>query len=131
MNRLTRSKIRPALFLFLGMAISASCAEQTEQELTTGQDQLDAVNIPDTIDVADVEPQPLNTLNETNWPRILGPERNGVATNETLMENWPGTGPELLWTHAIGTGNSGAITSDGNVFIFHFSFFIAIVIAIS
>ena len=32
-----------------------------------------------------------------DWPQILGPNRNGVASEEKLANSWPGGGPKVLW----------------------------------
>ena len=53
------------------------------------------------------------------WPQILGPNRNGVAANETLAERWPKGGPKLLWQRDVGRGFSGVAVAGGKVVLFH------------
>jgi len=53
------------------------------------------------------------------WPQILGPERNGVAQNETLLDAWPAGGPEQLWQVELGEGFGGPVVSGGKVIAFH------------
>jgi outer membrane protein assembly factor BamB len=53
------------------------------------------------------------------WPQILGPNRNGVAANETLAERWPKGGPKLLWQRDVGRGFSGVAVAGGAVVLFH------------
>jgi len=54
-----------------------------------------------------------------DWPQILGPNRNGHATDETLLDEWPSGGPEKLWSLQIGTGFAGPAIRDGVVYLFH------------
>lgn len=54
-----------------------------------------------------------------DWPQILGPQRNGVAENETLADLWPRTGPKKLWEAAVGSGYAGAAVSGKIVIVFH------------
>jgi len=53
-----------------------------------------------------------------DWPQILGPNRNGIATGERLADAWPATGPRVAWTRAVGSGFSGVAISEERVFIF-------------
>ena len=53
-----------------------------------------------------------------DWPQILGPNRNGIATGERLADAWPATGPRVAWSRAVGSGFSGVAVSEGRVFIF-------------
>jgi hypothetical protein len=54
-----------------------------------------------------------------DWPQILGPSRNGVATGETLPDKLPAGGPPVVWTHPIGAGYAGPVVSGKAVVIFH------------
>jgi outer membrane protein assembly factor BamB len=54
-----------------------------------------------------------------DWPQILGPDRNGVASNETLLESWPTDGPERLWSYPLGEGFSGPVIQGETVVVFH------------
>ena len=53
-----------------------------------------------------------------DWPQILGPNRNGIATGEQLADAWPATGPRVVGTRAVGSGFSGVAVSEERVFIF-------------
>src|SRR4051812_10668171 len=56
-------------------------------------------------------------LNAGDWPQFLGPERNGVATGETLAETYPKEGPPKLWQKKIGQGFSSPIVCSNRVII--------------
>ncbi|HEV7927238.1 MAG TPA: PQQ-binding-like beta-propeller repeat protein, partial [Verrucomicrobiae bacterium] len=38
------------------------------------------------------------------WPRFLGPHANGISDEKGLLDQWPATGPKLIWEKDIGTG---------------------------
>ncbi|MEM7453733.1 MAG: PQQ-binding-like beta-propeller repeat protein [Planctomycetota bacterium] len=71
------------------------------------------------LELDDIEARPVNQLAGPDWPQILGPGRNGVATGETLLNEWADNGPELLWARAVGEGNAGVVVVAGNVIVFH------------
>ena len=54
-----------------------------------------------------------------DWPQILGPHRDGVASDEMLADRWPYSGPKLLWESKIGSGYAGPAVADRRVIIFH------------
>ncbi|MFQ5731215.1 MAG: PQQ-binding-like beta-propeller repeat protein [Planctomycetaceae bacterium] len=54
-----------------------------------------------------------------DWPQILGPTRNGVATGEKLVDKWPKSGPKVLWRRKVGDGFSGVAVSNGIAVLFH------------
>lgn len=54
-----------------------------------------------------------------DWPQILGPSRNGVASGEKLAEKWPAGGPKPAWTYPLGSGYAGPAASSGKVVVFH------------
>src|SRR5262245_545746 len=41
-----------------------------------------------------------------DWPQFLGPNRNGISSETSLLDKWPTNGPPLLWEKEIGTGYS-------------------------
>jgi len=55
----------------------------------------------------------------SDWPQILGPNRNGQAEGERLMEKWPPGGPQVLWKTRLGSGYAGAAVVGNNVIAFH------------
>ncbi|MBI3864278.1 MAG: PQQ-binding-like beta-propeller repeat protein [Planctomycetia bacterium] len=54
-----------------------------------------------------------------DWPQILGPNRNGVAASEKLVDSLPAAGPALVWEHDVGEGFSGVAVADGRLVVFH------------
>ena len=54
-----------------------------------------------------------------DWPQINGPNRNGIAVNETLQTRWPAEGLKQVWSHAVGQGNAGPVVADGKLIVFH------------
>jgi outer membrane protein assembly factor BamB len=47
-----------------------------------------------------------------------GPERNGIYPDKNLLNEWPESGPELLWSfNKLGNGYSSAAIADEFVFI--------------
>jgi hypothetical protein len=53
-----------------------------------------------------------------DWPQILGPDRNGVARDETLSA-WGPDGPKTVWERNVGDGFAGVAVSRGRVILFH------------
>ena len=48
------------------------------------------------------------TAQAGDWPQILGPNRDGVAEDEELLEKWPAKGPKQLWSYSLGSGYAAA-----------------------
>ena len=56
--------------------------------------------------------------NAGDWPQLLGPNRDGVATGETLHDNWGSSGPKLLWSAPVGGGFAGIAVSGNRAVAF-------------
>jgi outer membrane protein assembly factor BamB len=54
-----------------------------------------------------------------DWPQILGPARDGRATGETLLAQWPAGGPRQVWTYKVGSGFGGPAVAGNRVVVFH------------
>lgn len=54
-----------------------------------------------------------------DWPNILGPQRNGIATDEKLSDTWPAGGPAAAWEAKVGSGFAGVAVADGVAIVFH------------
>ena len=54
-----------------------------------------------------------------DWPQILGPQRNGQAAGETLLDQWPEAGPKKLWSQKLGEGYAGPAVAGDRVVVFH------------
>ena len=46
-----------------------------------------------------------------DWPGFLGPNRDGRSAETGLRNEWPETGPEVLWRVPIGSGYSGVVAA--------------------
>ncbi len=57
-------------------------------------------------------------LSAGDWPQILGPDRNGVARDETLLA-WGPNGPKTVWKRNVGEGFAGVAVAQGRVILFH------------
>jgi outer membrane protein assembly factor BamB len=54
-----------------------------------------------------------------DWPQILGPDRNGIAHDETLAEKWPAGGPKKVWSEKVGSGIAGVAVAGDVAVLFH------------
>ncbi|MDA7979374.1 MAG: PQQ-binding-like beta-propeller repeat protein [Pirellulales bacterium] len=54
-----------------------------------------------------------------DWPQILGPSRNGIALGESIIRQFPDTGPEVLWSRSVGKGVAGVAVAGDRVVLFH------------
>ena len=54
-----------------------------------------------------------------DWPQILGPNRDGIAVDESLPAEFPAGGPRQVWSHSAGSGSSGAAIQGDDVILFH------------
>ena len=53
-----------------------------------------------------------------DWPGFLGPNANGTSPETGLMNQWPESGPSVIWSRPVGTGYS-APSIRGNRLILH------------
>ena len=61
----------------------------------------------------------LSTGAAGDWPQILGPQRDGVAEEETLADAWPAGGPPELWQRDVGEGFAGVAVAGNTAVLFH------------
>ncbi|MEZ6058889.1 MAG: PQQ-binding-like beta-propeller repeat protein [Planctomycetaceae bacterium] len=54
-----------------------------------------------------------------DWPQILGPNRDGIAVDEKLLDAWPSAGPQTVWAAQTGEGFAGVAVRDGILVLFH------------
>src|SRR5262245_1615766 len=47
------------------------------------------------------------------WPQFLGPNRNGISSENGLMDAWAQNGPNEVWRASGGVGMSGLAISKG------------------
>ncbi len=54
-----------------------------------------------------------------DWPQFLGPNRDGISTETSLLEKFPTNGPPLVWQKEIGTGYSAPSVRGDKLVLFH------------
>lgn len=54
-----------------------------------------------------------------DWPQILGPHRDGVAVDESLLASLPPGSPKVVWQRDVGEGFAGVAVSHGRLILFH------------
>lgn len=62
--------------------------------------------------------QTVSVASAGDWPQILGPQRNGVATGEALAKVWP-KAPAVVWQQPVGPGLAGIAVANGTAYVFH------------
>ena len=58
-----------------------------------------------------------NNIYAQDWPQFLGPERNSTSPQKGILRAWPESGPEILWTTAVGIGYGGPVVKEGKVYL--------------
>ena len=54
-----------------------------------------------------------------DWPQIMGPNRNGIADGETLIDRVPSQGIEVRWKYEVGEGFAGPAVHKNRVVVHH------------
>lgn len=62
---------------------------------------------------------PMSLAGAGEWPQILGPERNGIADDESIVDSFAAAGPKTVWHYAVGEGFAGVAVAEGRVVLFH------------
>lgn len=55
--------------------------------------------------------------NSADWPQFLGPNGNGISSETGLADEWPESGPEVLWSFPVGEGFGSPVIFDGKVYV--------------
>src|SRR5579862_8823489 len=58
-------------------------------------------------------------LSAHDWPQFLGPNRNGVYSDQDISSTWPAVGPSIAWSIEVGHGFAGPVVSNGKLILFH------------
>lgn len=67
--------------------------------------------------LASLTPAAELTVKPTDWPQYRGPHRDAISPDKGLLQQWPESGPNKLWTiSGIGGGYSTVSVVDGMVF---------------
>jgi outer membrane protein assembly factor BamB len=53
-----------------------------------------------------------------DWPRFLGPERNGKSPETGILTDWGPCGPPIVWHRRLGTGYGIGVAAGGRFFQF-------------
>lgn len=57
-----------------------------------------------------------SSLLATDWPQLLGPNRDGVYPGNDLAKSWPKEGPRVLWKKLpIGNGFAAPVVVEGKI----------------
>ena len=52
-----------------------------------------------------------------DWPQWQGPDRNAISKEKNLLQQWPESGPPLLWrSEGLGGGDSAPAVAGGKLF---------------
>ncbi|HIA47256.1 MAG TPA: alcohol dehydrogenase [Candidatus Hydrogenedentes bacterium] len=54
-----------------------------------------------------------------DWPRFLGPRRDGTSSETGFLTEWSEDGPPVLWERHIGEGYGAPVISKGKLIFFH------------
>jgi len=55
----------------------------------------------------------------TDWPQILGPNRDGIATGQQIHSDWANSKPTELWSKPVGQGFAGLAVAQDRAILFH------------
>ncbi len=60
-----------------------------------------------------------NALIAGNWPQFLGPQRDGVASDESDIPDWQNNSQKRVWNLDVGSGFSGPVIHEEKLFLYH------------
>jgi outer membrane protein assembly factor BamB len=55
----------------------------------------------------------------SDWPQLLGPQRDGVYPGHDLAATWPAEGPPVRWRQRIGQGFAAPAVAGDRLILFH------------
>ncbi len=55
----------------------------------------------------------------SDWPQLLGPQRDGIYSGPPLAKVWPKEGPPVVWKREVGPGLAGPAVSGERLILFH------------
>lgn len=59
------------------------------------------------------------SLPASDWPQLLGPNRDGVYPGNDFAATWPSDGPRVVWRAKIGHGFAAPSVAEGKLVLFH------------
>jgi outer membrane protein assembly factor BamB len=51
-----------------------------------------------------------------DWPHWRGPNHNGISREQGWLDQWPQSGPPVVWKASVGTGFSSVAVSQGRLY---------------
>ena len=51
-----------------------------------------------------------------DWPQFRGPNYDGVSVETDWQDQWPESGPPIVWKKNVGVGISGIVVSDDRLY---------------
>lgn len=61
----------------------------------------------------------LGAAPNSDWPQLLGPQRDGIYLGPPIAKAWPKEGPPVLWNCEVGAGLAGPAVSGERLILFH------------
>ncbi|MBN2329175.1 MAG: PQQ-like beta-propeller repeat protein [Candidatus Omnitrophica bacterium] len=58
-----------------------------------------------------------SSIQASDWPQFLGPDRTGYSSEADLNREWPESGPPILWSINVGEGFGAASIFKGRVYM--------------
>lgn len=55
----------------------------------------------------------------SDWPQLLGPQRDGIYLGSPIAKAWPKEGPPAVWKREVGPGFAGPAVSGERLILFH------------
>lgn len=59
----------------------------------------------------------LNVARADDWPQWMGPQRDNMCRETGLLEQFPASGPKILWRAKVAGGYSGPAVAKGRVYV--------------
>ena len=57
-----------------------------------------------------------SSIQNSGWPHIRGPNLDGLSPEVDLADQWPATGPPVLWVKELGQGYSSFVVKDDRAY---------------
>ena len=61
----------------------------------------------------------LGAATNSDWPQLLGPQRDGIYLGPSIAKAWPKEGPPIVWKREVGPGLAGPAVSGERLILFH------------
>jgi outer membrane protein assembly factor BamB len=61
----------------------------------------------------------LGAASNSDWPQLLGPQRDGIYLGPPIAKAWSKEGPPVVWKREVGSGLAGPAVSGERLILFH------------